>query len=267
MRTLKFVVSGIWLAALCAVWTGALAQLPEPNAAGVRTGHIHLTVPNLAKHREIWRLLGGREVRRTMMAFPGMYILLREAEPTAPSADTSANHLGFSVRDYGAYKAKLEALSASFFFESEENGQILADLPDGVRIEILTDPNQSEPIIFHHIHLSAPDPTVLRDWYTDVLVAENGERRGLPSALVPGGRVDVLGARGAPPKGSQGTAIDHIGFEVDDMEEFAARMRRLGVEFDIPPRRVEGVDITQAYLTDPAGTYIEITQGLWTLDQ
>lgn len=243
----------------------AAAQLPAPNAAGISTGHVHLTVPDVEKHTEIWRLLGAEEKslgRLRLLSFPGIYVLLTEGEPTAPSIETTANHVGFSVNDYDAYKAKLAEIGAAIFFENAEEGQILADLPDGVRIEILTDPEQEAPIAFHHYHLSVPQAEELRGWYLDVFSAEAGERRNLPSALVPGGRVDFIPARGEPAKPSRGGAIDHIGFEVADMDAFAAHVESLGIEFDRGPMHVDAIGLTIAFFTDPAGTYIEVTQGL-----
>jgi catechol 2,3-dioxygenase-like lactoylglutathione lyase family enzyme len=243
----------------------SLAQLPPPNVGGVSTGHIHLTVPDVQRHTAIWTSFGGVEKKTgslSVIEFPGIYVLLAESEPEAASIQTSANHIGFSVRDYSAYRVRLEAAGASFFYESEENGQLLADLPDGVRVEILTDPDQAEPIAFHHMHLSAPDVEALRDWYAQVFSAELGERRGLPSAIVPGGRVDFLPAQGDVPRGSRGTAIDHIGFEVTDLEAFALRMEALDIAFDLAPTAVEAIDLKIAFITDPAGTSIEITEGL-----
>ena len=264
---MRFIKSGISIlsAMFMFVATPGFAQLPAPNAAGVSTGHIHFTVPDTAKHQAIWTSLGG-EVGTSgalnYVAFPGMYILLTEGTPAVKSIETSANHIGFSVKDYALYHKKLEDAGATFFFESEENGQILADLPDGIRIEILTDKEQAEPIIFHHIHLATADTMALREWYLQVFGAESGERRGLPSALVPGGRVDVMGANGPVPLGSKGAALDHIGFEVADMDAFAAHLASLGLKFDIEPRRIDAINLTIAFLTDPVGTYIEITQGL-----
>lgn len=245
------------------------AQLSAPNGAGVSTGHVHFTAPDRERHHAIWTALGGELVTSgdlILLRFPGTYILVREGEPVAASSTTSANHIGFSIRDYSAYKATLESVGATVVFESEENGQIIADLPDGVRLEFLTDDNQSEPIVFHHIHLAAADPAALRDWYVELFGATSGERRGLPSAIVPGGRVDVLPARGDAPQGSRGAALDHIGFEVTDMDAFAERVERLGIEFDVAPRHVESIGLTIAFLTDPVGTYIEITEGLAELD-
>lgn len=265
VSTMKSTAVGIAALLLGAAAPAARAQLPGPNEAGVSTGHVHLRVPDTAKHADIWRELGGQERSRgrlSMFMFPGMHILLAEGQPAAPSAETAANHIGFSVKDYDDYKAKLDAIGAEIFFENADDGQIIADLPDGVRIELLTDPGQEAPIVFHHVHLSAPQESELRDWYLEVFSAEPGERRGLPSALVPGGRVDFIPARGEAPKPSQGAAIDHIGFEVADMDAFAAHVESLGIEFDRPPTRVDAIGLTIAFITDPAGTYIEITEGL-----
>lgn len=260
------VLAGI-VAALVALQAGA--QLPEPNAAGVSTGHVHFTVPDRARHAGIWTALGGKAVSSgtlDMIAFPGIYVLLTEGTAAAPSIQTSANHVGFSVKDFAAYRALLQAQDATFFYEDANAGQILADLPDGIRIEILTDPEQAEPIVFHHMHVAATEAVALRDWYMRVFGAAAGERRGLPSALVPGGRVDIIPVNGDAPRRSQGGALDHIGFEVADMDAFAAHLANLGIAFDSPPRRIDAIGLTVAFLTDPAGTYIEVTEGLATSD-
>jgi catechol 2,3-dioxygenase-like lactoylglutathione lyase family enzyme len=253
-------------AALFALASAAQAQiLPAPNAEGVSTGHTHLAVPDAAKHREIWKSFGAVEHtsgRLQLLGFPGMYILLAEREPTAPSGETTANHIAFSVQNYAVIKEKLEAAGATYVVDNAETGQILADLPDGVRVEFLVIADQAEPIVFHHTHLAAMDQAGLRDWYIEVFGAEVGERNGMPSAVIPGGRVDVLAARDGNPKPTQGAAIDHIGFEVADMAAFAAKMARMGIPFSRGPERVDAINLTIAFITDPVGTYIEITEGL-----
>lgn len=267
--SLKSPAHGIAFAAIFVVAPTGVAQLPAPNEAGVSTGHVHFVAPDPERHHEIWTALGGEPMTAgslPLYRFPGIYILVREGEAEAPSSTTSANHVGFSVRDYSAYKSTLESVGATFVFDDAENGQMIVDFPDGARVEFLTDANQVEPIVFHHMHLAATDPAGLRDWYVQLFGASPGERRGLPSAVVPGGRVDVLPARGAAPRGSQGAALDHIGFEVADMEAFAERMERLGIEFDVPPRNIEAIGLTVAFLTDPVGTFIEVTEGLAGID-
>ena len=238
-------------------------QRPSPNTAGVTTGHVHLIVPDLADHVRIWTLLGGEETRagdQRRFAFPGAYVALSEGAPAAPSSETAINHVGFSVRDYADYKARLKTIGATFVFDSEENGQMIADLPGGVRVELLADREQSTPIAFHHAHLSAVDGVALRDWYVRVFGAEPSERRNLPSAVVPGGRVDFLPVRGAAPRPSRGAAIDHIGFEAQDLESLARRLQALGVLVERGAATVAAPALPSVFVTDPSGASIEITR-------
>jgi catechol 2,3-dioxygenase-like lactoylglutathione lyase family enzyme len=247
-----------------AVTGGTLvAQLPGLNEAGVGNGHVHMNVPDAQAAREMWLTLGampGPEGGIPMLQVPGMYLLFTEREPSAPSTDTVVNHIGFSVQSYPDIHAKLEQVGATFGVDNAETGQILADLPGGMRVEMQQEDGLANPIEFHHIHMSVPDQAALRDWYMEAFGAEAGERRGMPSAVFPGGRIDYLGARGGPPTASRGTAIDHIGFEVADMDAFVEHMEDMGVALDVAPRSIG--DLTIAFVTDPVGTYIEITEGL-----
>ena len=62
---------------------------------------------------------------------------------------------------------------------------------------------------------------------------------------------------------TKGRSVDHIGFEVIDIDSFVARLRTAGVNTDGEIRssaNASGLRIV--YITDPWGTEIEITQGL-----
>lgn len=247
--------------------TAAHAQLPDPNEAGVSMGHIHLMVQSPADHADLWQSLGGdlksSAPELSVVAFPGVYVLVSAAPQAVPSSETIVNHVGFSIRDYANYRARLDEIDTAIVYESAEDGQVIADLPDGVRLELLRDETQETAIAFHHVHLATSgDEASLRDWYLNAFGARPGERRGLPSALVPGGRVDVMPARGQEPQPSQRGAIHHIGFEVAEIETFAAEAERRGIEFDRPPSRLGDNGPMAAFLTDPAGTFIELTEGL-----
>ena len=56
--------------------------------------------------------------------------------------------------------------------------------------------------------------------------------------------------------------MDHIGFEVRNLEAFCAKLEAAGVKLDVPYRKVASLGIGLAFLTDPWGTYIELTEGL-----
>ena len=56
--------------------------------------------------------------------------------------------------------------------------------------------------------------------------------------------------------------MDHIGFEVKNLEAFCKKLEANGVKFDIPYRKIPNAGIADAFLTDPNGAYIELTEGL-----
>lgn len=264
----------------------ARAQLAQPNAAGVAVGHIHFRVSDVALHQKFWASLGAVATGGigNMMSVTGAYLLFAEGEPSGGSQGTSTDHVGFLTRDYATTRAALESVNADIAVDSAETGQIIATLPDGVRVELQAcgTPTQFDdcatlkgPIAFHHVHIASRDGEAIRQWYLDMFGMEAGTRRNMPSAIVPGGRLDVLpsfgggrGGRGgggtlaeAPPiAGTRGRAIDHIGFEVTDIAAAVARLEASGVTMDAAPRSVG--NLTIAFLTDPDGTYIELTQGL-----
>lgn len=294
-----FTVLGL-VAAVALSTPEAGAQLAAPNAAGTAIGHIHFSVSDVALHQGFWRSLGAEEVPGGiggMMSVPGTYLLFVNRMPEGGSQGTSMDHVGFLLRDYGETKAALEAVNAEIAVDNAETGQIIATLPDGVRVELQACGTPTEfdecptlrgPIAFHHFHAStnggAMDGATLAQWYVDAFGMELGERRGSPSAVVPGGRIDMLGGfgggrgggrgRGGAPAGARGGggapapaglvgtrghAIDHIGFEVADMDATVAHLESMGVE--VVNRRAVGT-LSVGFLTDPNGTYIELTQGL-----
>lgn len=304
------IVSGLVLLVVAAGRTDG-AQLAAPNAAGTAVGHIHFNVSDVALHQGFWKSLGATEVPGGiggMLSVRGVYLLFNGRAPSGGSQGTSMDHVGFLLRDYGETKAALEAVNADIAVDNAETGQIIATLPDGVRVELQACgtptefdecPSLAGPIAFHHFHAStsggAMDGATLAQWYVDAFGMELGERRGSPSAVVPGGRIDMLGgfggggrggarggaARGGAPGGArgggapgatrggrapaslvgtQGRAIDHIGLEVTDLAATLSHLEGMGVAIDRGPISVG--DLTIAFVTDPNGTYIELTQGL-----
>jgi predicted enzyme related to lactoylglutathione lyase len=56
--------------------------------------------------------------------------------------------------------------------------------------------------------------------------------------------------------------IDHIGFEVKGLEAFVKTLEAQGIKLDRPYTPVPALGIAIAFITDPWGTYIELTEGL-----
>jgi catechol 2,3-dioxygenase-like lactoylglutathione lyase family enzyme len=56
--------------------------------------------------------------------------------------------------------------------------------------------------------------------------------------------------------------VDHIGFEVKNLEAFTKQLEAQGIKLAVPYRRVDALNISIAFVTDPWGTSIELTEGL-----
>jgi len=61
---------------------------------------------------------------------------------------------------------------------------------------------------------------------------------------------------------TKGHVLDHIGFEVKDLPAFLNKLEAMGIRPDQPLRRIPAMNISVAFITDPWGTYIELTDGL-----
>lgn len=240
----------------------SFAQLAPPNDAGVSVGHIHLTVPDPDAQIKAWTdVLGATVTKDGFLKLPGIFVIVAKGDATEGSEGSTVNHIGFLVKDYAALKAKLAAANIPIVFDIEKNKQIMVTFPDKVRVEFNEDPSLSAPVVFHHIHLMTTDPAGLQAWYVKTFGAEATTRRNLPAAKIPGGEVDFLKAKDAPAPTKDRT-LDHIGFEVRDLDAFCKNLQAQGVQFDVPYRETPTIVGKTAFIIDPAGTRIDLTQGL-----
>ena len=65
-----------------------------------------------------------------------------------------------------------------------------------------------------------------------------------------------------PTVGTKGRSLDHIGFEVKGLEAFCKKLEADGIKLDRPYTRLPNSETAIAFLTDPWGTYIELTENL-----
>lgn len=261
--------SALAVVALCFFAAPATAQLAPPNAAGITYGHVHLNVKDIEVHKKFWiDHFGGVVVTKgplTGIKYPGMLILLTQREPTGGSAGTVMDHFGFKVQSVAEILTKWRAagLDVQQEFTGAEgfpNAYIMG--PDGVRIELQEDKTQQEKVIGYHIHFWTPDFEKLLTWYTDTFGLVRRQRGSIATTTdVPGMNMSFQTAR-TPTAPTRGRSIDHIGFEVTNIDEFVKTLEAKGVKMDVPPREVAAIGLKIAFLTDPSGTYIELTEGL-----
>ena len=254
--------------ALMSLVSPSYAQLAVPNEAGLTYGHVHLNVSDVELHKRLWvEHFGGVVTQKGSLVavrLPGFLVALSAREPTGPSQGTVMDHLGFKVRDMAQFLAKWRAAGYevdSEFIGAEGQKNAYITMPDGVRVELQEDQGLSVEVAGYHIHFLTSEHEALLAWYLDVFGLELRPRGRIETTTnVPGMNLSFGNARGeAAP--TRGRAIDHIGFELDDLEAFCEQLKAKGIEFDLEYRAIESIALKIAFITDPAGTYIELTEG------
>ena len=284
MARMRWLILPVSLLAAAAAFFG---QTAPPNATGISAGHIHVVTPDPAAYQKaIISVLGGEAVNAgplTMVKLPGIFFIMtapRGAAPAGGSKGSAADHMGFSVKSYAATKAKAVAAGMNVQ-ELTANVQAFVTLPNDVIIEIQEDTNLPTETAFSHFHLTAVDGNAAREWYIKTFGGMEAQRRpGVKGAGIPPGTVDFLGVGGRGGKGKGGDApaaaappaappptegrfLDHIGFEVKDLDAFVTKLKADGVKMDSGPTDMtKQFGLKIAFLTDPNGTRIELTQGL-----
>jgi len=267
---------------LLAAAVAFFAQTAPPNPTGISAGHIHLVVEDPAAYQKtIVSVLGGTPVNAgplTMVKLPGIFFIMTAAQkgkgPSGGSKGSTADHMGFSVKSFAALKAKAEA-AGLHVQELTPNVQAFVTFPNDVIIEVQEDTSLPTDTAFSHFHLMVPDQNAAREWYMKTFGGVEAQRRpGMKGVGIPPGTIDFLGAGGRggknkggepppPPAATAGRYLDHIGFEVKDLDAFAKKLEAEGVKLDMEPRDMtKQFGLKIAFLTDPFGTRIELTEGL-----
>jgi len=245
-------------------------QLAAPNAAGVSMGHIHLYVSDVAAHQKFWTLMGGVPVanqRLEMIQFPGVMILIRKGETNGGTVGSIVNHIAFTWKDLPAAMANWKA--AGYQIEQSGNpiqGYVLG--PDGIRVEFFGDPSLKVPVELNHIHLYPQDAPAMKAWYTKVFGGVSGTcaRVRFPDSVncvdVPGVSL-FIAQSDTKLEPTVGRSLDHIGFEIRGLPEFLKRLEDQGIKLTQEMRASQfSSKMRVAFITDPWGTKIELTEGL-----
>ncbi|MCH2459962.1 MAG: VOC family protein [Gemmatimonadetes bacterium] len=260
-------------AAALLIASPARAQLAPENDMGVTYGHVHLNVADIDASMLLFaEHFGGEIVVKGSLhtvKFPNFLLAFSGSEPTSGSGGTVMDHFGFKVRDIepvleGWEAAGLETQDIFVGAEGYKNAFVIT--PEGARVELQEDPQLTEKATGYHIHFWTDQSEVtseyLMNWYADHFGAEIHPRgRIQTSANVPGMNLSCGNCSAGNCTPTQGTAIDHVGFEVDNLEQVVAQLQARGVELTTPYRYIDSIDLCIAYFVDPAGTRVELTEG------
>lgn len=266
---MKAFISALWLASNLAAGA-TFAQTLPPNETGVTMGHLHLNSADIAANAKVFAGMGGTVVKMDgspleYVRFPGVIVILNlppGAPPSSgPTEGTVINHVGFLVPNVQEAAAKWKAAGVPVL--PGNNGradQAFVVTADGLRVEILEDKNQQAPIVFHHVHFFVPAVAIpeIQAWYVKNFGAKPGMRGTNQAADVPGANF-TFSKSDTQTVPTKGRILDHIGFDVVDLDVAAKRFEANGVKLDRGPETLpNGVKLL--FIHDPWGTNIEVNQ-------
>jgi catechol 2,3-dioxygenase-like lactoylglutathione lyase family enzyme len=262
------------------------AQLTAAKDGPIVYGHHHLNTTNVEAQKKFFvDTLGGAAIKvgtnnLEIVKFPNVLIFFRTVkEAPGGTRGTVVNHIGFSVPNLRATVDKLKAAGYTMITSTEAtpDRQVKNDIayppaaggssiafvqaPDDIKVELVEVPNQTTPVALHHVHFFNPANTDMQAWYVKTFGATSRTGGAFPAAVLPGVALNFSSSP-SPVVGTQGRAVDHIGFEVKNLEEFTKKLEAAGIKLTTPYRSVPALGISIAFFTDPWGTYIELTEGL-----
>lgn len=242
----------------------AAAQLSGPNAQGVAFGHIHVNSADPDAAVAFWTdVIGASQYSHESLkgvSMLGAIILFTRKAPSGPSAGSAIDHIGLRVPDLQPVVDKLAKTSYKSHKPAAGGDSLMIDGPDGVGIELTEDSSMYATLEFHSVDFHTARPKEMQAWYDKTFGARPGSGDTADSSNISGVGLDFEQADSAVP--TAGRAIDHIGFEVKGLEAFCKKLSDNGIKLDSDYRSVPQIKLSIAFLTDPWGTRIELTEGL-----
>lgn len=217
---------------------------------------------------------------REIIKFPNALILLRAQKPTAGSKGSTVDHIGFSVKNLRQVVDRIKAGGFRMVTSAEappnvkvqddigivEGGPVsgiaYAMAPDETKVALVEMKAQAAPIASHHLHFFGMNKE-MQAWYMQTFGAKeqaSANPAAFVSATLPGVLLNFTPAVSVV--GTEGRVIDHIGFEVKGLEAFLKQLEAKGTKPTVTYRKIEALGIAIAFVTDPWGTRIELTEGL-----
>jgi catechol 2,3-dioxygenase-like lactoylglutathione lyase family enzyme len=263
--------------------SAASAQLLAAKDGPIVYGHHHLAASDIPAQLKFFAdTLGGTKItfgpqKIDVVKFPNVFIFFRNQKPTGGTKGTTVNHIGFSVPNLRQTLDRVKAGGYPVITRSEvaATQQVIDDIapvnantsiafvmgPDDVKVELLENRQQTTPIALHHVHFFGPQNTEMREWYVKVFGARSRDAANFPAADLPGVALNFSPSPD-PVIGTSGRSLDHLGFEIKDLEAFCKKLEAMGVTLSVTYRKAEALGLGVAFVTDPWGTSIELNEGL-----
>ena len=219
-------------------------------------GHHHLNTTNMAAQKKFYvETLGGKlrhigagtEREQDIIEFPGVLMFFRPMQaPTGGSIGTTVNHIGFSVPDLKVLVPKIKAagfkmittdsvaatvkVTDDIAAASPTTNIAFALGPEETKVEFVEVKDQKAAIQLHHIPFFGQQNREMREWYEKTFGAKDvtaAPGAAFVQATLPGVFLNFTPSP-TPTVGTTGRALDHIGFEIKNLEAFTKKLEAQG---------------------------------------
>ena len=164
------------------------------------------------------------------------------------------------MRDFAGTFAKWKA--AGLTWEPGGAGQGFLTGPDEVRIKIYANDSLATPLQWITSICMCRIRCTAQKWVRRQLWRDAGEAPHIERGQRARHEI-TLGKEQSPLAPTDGRSVDHIGFEVRNIDAFVAKLRAARIKTDGAIRNsTNAAGLRIVYITDPWGTEIEITEGL-----
>ncbi len=254
-------------------------------------GHHHFNTTDMAAQKRFFvEALGGTLAtigtnNLEVITFPNVFLFFRPMQaPTGGTIGSTVNHVGFSVPDLKPFVAKLKANGFKMITADSVAAtvKVTDDIaaaspttniafvlgPEDIKVELVEVKAQQAPIQLHHVHFFGQQQAEMQAWYAKVFGAAAqpaNPNQVFVTAQLPGVTLSFSPSQ-TPTAATTGRALDHFGFEVKNLEAFTKKLEADGIPLTVSYRTIPALNIAIAFIQDPWGTNIELTEGLAAID-
>jgi catechol 2,3-dioxygenase-like lactoylglutathione lyase family enzyme len=283
-------LSGIAVLSIAAGASTASAQTIVAEGPVVY-GHHHFNTTDMAAQKRFYvETLGGTLAtigtnNLEVIEFPNVFLFFRSMQqPTGGTIGSTVNHIGFSVPDLKPVVARIKANGFKMITSDSvaTTVSVVDDIaaaspttniafalgPEDVKVELVEVKAQQASIQLHHVHFFGEHNTEMQAWYAKTFGAAAqpaGPGQAFVTARLPGVTLNFSPSQ-TPTVATQGRALDHIGFEIENLEAFTKKLEAEGIPLTVSYRTVPALNIAIAFIKDPWGTNIELTEGLAAIE-
>lgn len=233
-------------------------------------GHLHLAAPEpeVAARWYVKHFGGslagfggetGEGVAIDRVMYGAIPVIFQKRENSPGSVGSGVDHIGFSMTEIEEKVTALVNDGAKKLGEIRSAGGMtiaFVEDPWGTKVELIDDGNLRG---LHHIHLSGTDPAAILDWYAEKFGGKREKFKGLLDGINYGDKLWLLVSQARVEiAATQGRSIDHLGYNVSNLDEAANKLKQNNVTFTLEPRDYRGIRI--AFIEGPDGVRIELVQ-------